>query len=278
MQKIDIFHIGPQKSATTWLYHCFREHPDIVTARSDNVCFFDMFFSKGKKEGLNNHFPDAQNEQLLIDMTQSYIRSPLAAKRIYDYNPSAKIILCLREPIARAFSHYWHNKKKADFDVPFEQMFKNYDLYASWVETGFYARHIERFMEYFPKEKVYVQHFSELQDNPEDFLEKTLEFMGVDPHFKPSALDKKVNAAKARKSKAQQARYRLFQKFRLIGAYHAITKVLQNLRVIPQDYIETLDDVSPETKERLLEIFEPETQRLEKLLDIDLSEWRKRYR
>ena len=115
MKPVDIFHIGPQKTGTTWIYRCSREHPEIAVPPKDSIHYFDMFYPRGRG-WYAEFFADAKPGQKLIDPTPSYIRSPLAAARIYEENPEAKIVLCLRHPIERAFSHYWHEKKRGRFN------------------------------------------------------------------------------------------------------------------------------------------------------------------
>lgn len=272
MSKVEIFHIGPQKTASTWLYYCFKEHPDISIASTDSIHYFDMNFHRSDNWYLSHFNPDEKGKK--IDMTQSYIRSLTAPGLIAEYNPSAKLTLCIREPISRAFSHYWHNKKKSDFNFTFEQVFKNYDLFSSWVETGFYAQKIETYLQHFDRDSIHIQIYDELIQSPEEFLQKTFDFMGVDSSFKPSVLNKRINQAKPQKSKEEQKRQKILQKLRLHKPASNVQKALIKSGIIQKPEIEKLESVSPEIIDKLLEIYEPETKKLETLLDIDLSHWR----
>ncbi len=60
-------------------------------------------------------------QKIIVDNTTSYARDPLAPKRIYNYNPKSKIVFLIRNPIDRAFSHYWHEKRKLKINFKFEE-------------------------------------------------------------------------------------------------------------------------------------------------------------
>ncbi len=194
MKKIDVFHIGPQKAATTWLYECIQSHSQITAAKQDSVHYFDMFYHKGDKWYLDR-FKDSNINCKLVDMTPSYLRSEKAAKRIAKYNPNAKIILCIRNPIERAFSHYWHEKSRNNINYVFSDYLKNYDLFQNWIETGFYAHHIEIYKKYFPDNNILIQEFDDLKKNPTLFLKNFLSFIGVEDNYLPPNINKKANVA-----------------------------------------------------------------------------------
>ena len=95
---VQLFHVGPQKSGTTWIYRCLAEHPGVAVPPRDSIHFFDMHFGRGDGWYLE-HFQDAHADQPLFDPTPSYLRSPWAPRRIAAHNPGARIALCLRHPV-----------------------------------------------------------------------------------------------------------------------------------------------------------------------------------
>lgn len=266
MRPVDVFHIGPQKSGTTWLYRALVEHPQIACPPKDSIHYFDMFYARGRS-WYEKHFEEARDDQLLFDPTPSYIRSPWAAERIAEENLRAKIILCLRNPVERAFSHYWHEKKKKKIAFSFSEALTNYDLFSSWLETGFYARHIERYLDFFPREQLLTQRFEVLGENPAAFLREALEFIGIDAEFQPGNLNKKVNAAGARRdlwNRGKAVFYKMSPAFwKKVG--------LEGFMSGKDEYLRGVLD---EDRARLLEIFAPETERLEALTGLDLSAWK----
>jgi hypothetical protein len=229
-----------------------------------------MFYSKGR-EWYAAFFSEAREGQKLFDPTPSYLRSPWAARRIAEENPAAKIVICLRNPVERAFSHFWHEKKKRKFNFEFGEVLVNYDLFSSLLEPGFYAEHIERYLCHFPREQILCQLFDDLGNDPEAFLSQLLRFLEIDESLKPSVLQRKVNIAGHRsgfissyflpKAKA------LFRRggLKAIGEHpYLMSGKSEYLRGVPEDL-----------RAPLAEICEPEIARLERLLGLDLRSWRK---
>lgn len=270
---MDLFHVGPQKAATTWVYQCLVEHNEVACLPTDTVHYYDMFYHKGP-QWYADHFEEA-NGRVCFDSTTTYIRSPWAARRIASDNPDAKIMMCLRNPIDRAFSHYWHEKKKGKYNFDFSEVLENYDLFSSWVEPGFYAEHIERFLQHFPREQVRCLRFEKLKKDPEAFLRDVLVFADVNPDFTPSFLNRKVNAAGGRHTAVNRVWRPVRRRLGNYGQEHLI-QTIQGLPVLGRflnDKYEYEQGMSKEVRRELEAICAPEIERLETLLDIDLQTW-----
>lgn len=281
---IDLFHVGPQKAGTTWLYGCLHEHPEVAVPSTDAIHYFDIHYHRGS-EWLYGHFADAGVGQKLIDPTHSYLRSPRVPERIRAVSPHARIALTMRHPVTRAFSHYWHEKKKGRHDFRFEEVLENYDLYASWLEPGFYSMHIERFLEHFPREQLLAQRFERMGDDPGGFLSELFAFYGIDPDFRPSILYERRNVAQSRAQwRSRRARARIRSAGRRVLTAVGLDALRRPGRRLletvaepfegPEGRIERLADQPPTLLEDLMAICLPEIERLERLLDIDLSAWR----
>lgn len=277
MKPVDIFHIGPQKTATTWVYRCLDEHPAVACPSTDAIHFYDIFYAKGER-WYASFFNDARKNQLRFDPTFTYIRSPWAPRRIAADNPEAKIICFLRNPVDRAFSHYWHEKKKDKIAFDFEEVLENYDLFSSWVEPGFYAEHLERYLEHFPRDQLLCLPFRLLKEDDEAFLRRILEFIDVDPSFRPSWLGKKANEAGGRRTVPNAIWRRVRRRLHWIGQ-DGLVETIEDAPVVGcwvQDRDEYERGIEREIRDELLEICEPEIHRTEELLDLDLSHWRKK--
>jgi len=281
---MELFHIGPQKTATTWVYRCLLEHEDVFAPHTNMVNYYDIKYYKGI-EWYEKFYDDAEDGDLLFDPTMTYIRSPWAPRRIARDNPEAKIILCLRNPIDRAFSHYWHEKKKGAIDFEFEEVLQNYDLYSSWLEPGFYAEHIERYLRYFDREQLLCLRFRTLKTDPKAFLTRILRFAEVDEEFEPSWLNRKSNEAGGRRTPVNRV-WRRVKKAIVQSPLEQMARDLhldraaQSVEELPgigsllRDRSEYEEGVSPALRAELLEVCDPEIQRLEQLLDLDLDAWR----
>jgi len=284
MEPIELFHVGPQKSGTTWIYQCLREHPEVAAPVNDSVHYFDINYHRGRS-WLDRFYSDRDAGKKRLDPTPSYLRSLLVPARIRQENPDARIALTMRHPVARAFSHYWHEKKKSRFNFSFSEVLDHYDLFASWIEPGFYAHHIDRLLDEFRREQLLVQRYEELASAPGDFLTELLNFYRVDSTFRPDILHERVNVASPREGRlARRARRKAAQWGRRVPAgehlrslfhtVHSGDSTRQSGVGSRNKRMEYLSEQPQELLEDLIAITLPETERLEAMLEIDLSAWR----
>lgn len=273
---VDVFHIGPQKSGTTWVYECLREHPSVALPPNDSVHFFDIHYTRGR-EWYEQHFATSKPDQLRIDPTPSYLRSPYAPSRVSQENPDAKIIVCLRHPIERAFSHYWHEKRQQSISYDFSDILVNYDLWSNWLESGFYSRLLDRWLSEFDRSQVLIQVFDDLKSSPRMFLDEILAFIGLEPGFEPSVLDRRVNQAKAPDAAVKTGTKRILNQVGLLDAAKAAKSVLRERGLVGDVSVagvERLEDVDPGVVAQLAEECAIEFDRIEALTGIDLGRWR----
>jgi len=272
--KISLFHAGPPKTATTWLYTCLKDHPQIVTSSRDAIHYFDMLYPKGEN-WYHNQFTtrtDKTKNRVMFDPTYSYICSPRAPERIYNYNPDAKIMVCLRNPVDRAFSHYWHQKKYFARDFfDFNEILIHYNHFATWMEHGFVAQGLERFLQYFRREQLYIMDFDQLKKDPAGEYKKILSFSELDISHTPPDLQKKVNIAGAKKDLLSLTMNRISK--RIIGEDILSNSSHPSLQIL-SGKSEYSRGINSDLRRQLQEICEPEIVALERILAIDLSHWR----
>ena len=106
--------IGAQKAGTTSLASYLAAHPGVVPSKRKEVHFFDLNYEKGV-DWYRSHFPIARGQGLRRRMrgrrmltgeaSPYYIFHPLAASRAFDLLPAARVIVLLRNPVDRAYSH-----------------------------------------------------------------------------------------------------------------------------------------------------------------------------
>jgi hypothetical protein len=279
---IDIFHIGPQKTATTWVYQCLREHPQLGCPLQDRIHYYDMCYHRGET-WYADHFKHLGTGLKLVDPTYTYFRSGLAAERIHKDFPEAKIIVCLRNPLERAFSHYWHEKKKKRYNFQFTEVLENYDLFKNWIEPGFYGLYLSNYLHYFPRENILCQLFDHLKADPRLFFNELTAFVNVDRGFIPSVLNQKVNAAGPVETPftrhGKNLVRPLLKKTGLLAHVYRFMDVIRRLQarltgVSASPKIERLSDQPAGLIKELNLIFRPEIERLEDLLKINLDIWR----
>lgn len=265
--KVDLFHIGPQKSATTWFFEAIRHHPEVAVPPSDSVHYFDILYTRGE-DWYHGLYPQSEFK-CYLDPTPSHIRDAEAAKRIHAYNPNARIIMSARHPIERAFSHYWHEKKKDKIQFDFSEVLENYDLFSSWVLPGMYAQHYKTYANLFGKNNVFIVFFEDVSGNPQRLMDEICEFATISRFEKPELFNRRINAAVPRKTKRRQNLDRLLMRYRLLRS------IMKRYDKAFGAKKETLADVDPKVIEALVKIFEPHTRELEQITGRDLSTWRK---
>jgi hypothetical protein len=261
-------HVGPQKAATTWLYENLKRHPEICVAKSDAVHYFDIHYARGY-DWYASQFERHESGQKIVEFTPSYLRSTNAIRRLAHDFPDIKLIMSLRDPLERAFSHYWHEKKKKRIDYSFSEVLANYDLYQNWIESSLYSLHIERILECFLRRNVLFQKFSDLQDDPERFFRQACRFLEVSENVELPSVSEKVNQARPSAGSRVRKLAALARKLNLYQPSKKLYEVLVS-GAIPQS-MEYLEEVDEEVVAQLNATFREDLVRVEELTGIRIA-------
>ena len=267
MIKANFFHVGPPKSATTWLYHVLRSHADIGSPPKDSIHYFNMNYWRGD-EWYHAHFSNP-DRRVYFDPSPSYGSSVDAIKRIAKYNPDARLAFTIRNPIERAFSHYWHEKKKRKISFKFEEVTENHDLFTNWVLPGLYYRSYSMYQEYIKPENIHIMVFDDFDSAPKKSITSLLNFLNIEPEFDEKILAQKRNVATA----TWKAPFRttVEEKLAQVRGGKRITRFVD--RVFPQER-EYLSSVDREVVSNLMRIFEPDIRSMERMLERSFDTWR----
>ncbi len=194
--------IGAQKAGTTSLYRYLAKHPDIKpNFVVKELSFFDEYYDRGIP-WYKSHFPFKRKNKHYFEGTTHYLFNPLAPKRIKDVLPNVKIIALLRNPIDRAYSSYKHQVRAGRETLSFEEAIEsekkrlkgekerlsnessyfsyNYNHF-SYLERGKYNEQIQNWLEYFPKEQMFILSSDEFFKNTESSLNKIYNFLEIKP-------------------------------------------------------------------------------------------------
>lgn len=192
---VDFFIAGVQKGATTALDSVLRRHPGVEMAAQKEPHFFDdesMDWSMPNYAQLHRFYNSATTERLRGEATPIYTYWPQALERLRGYNPAAKLIVGLRHPAFRAFSHWRMEVSRGaealDFSTSIREGRKRvaeapagvHRVY-SYVERGYYADQIARLHRLFPKEQLCIYRADQLWRAPQDELARLLRFLGLAP-------------------------------------------------------------------------------------------------
>jgi hypothetical protein len=196
MSKIDVFIIGAQKAGTTSIYDWLGQHPEIDAPEhiKDYHFFTDKALFKKGIEHLEEQYK--LHNKLKIHCAVNYLYfSKIVSERIHSYNPEAKIIVCLREPVARAISAYKYFirtlRENNDFSESLrlekQDKLKSFAEKAdnAYISHGNYAEQISDYIQYFPNSKIHYIVFEELIDSDKqaNIMSDLCEFLGVRRDF-----------------------------------------------------------------------------------------------
>lgn len=195
----DFLVVGAMKAGTTTLIRCLADHHEIFIAPRE-LHFFsdDRNYNKGI-EWYSRQFMDASNEIAIGEKTPTYSYFPNVPERIHKDLPRVKLIWIFREPVARAYSNYWHyvinGLERLDFESAIyreeerlmaEKVNVNrfYDTPYWWYLKGYrrrsiYIEQVSRYMEFFPKDQMLFICFEQFMRDPHSTLKRILEFLEV---------------------------------------------------------------------------------------------------
>lgn len=297
--KPNTFIIGAQKSATTSLYNWISQHPDVCgpSALKDYPFFLrDKFFDKGieslKKEYIESGFID---QKIIMQGSVQYMFDSRAIKRIFEFDPNAKLICVLRNPVDRAISAYKYFSKlnietlslseaiKTENERSKESLQAYFEL--TYKAHGLYAKQLEAIFSIFTRDKVLVLIYDNLKQHPEECMKQVFHFLEIDEQFKPSFHI--LNSTGTVKYQLLQNLFFSKNKFRKYLVDNVVDPILPlhkrtKLRLKFSEWNtkkENLNDtrkVDSFLKERqeLKDYFFNEIEELEKLLSINLNAWK----
>lgn len=271
---------GAMKAGTTSLHYYLQAHPQVfIPERPQELHFFDM--DKNFEKGLDwylNHFSPATPQHKAIGQTSPvYIYDPKVPPRIAQALPEVKLIFILRNPVDRAYSHYWHSIKMGSEDLSFEQALEREQeriapggkprIAFSYVDRGWYADQLERYSKHFSRDNMLILLSENMKKDPSGVIDQCCKFLGVEPRgaWILENLPKKYYNA------ARLPRFRTVQKWiaPYYYRYRKIAEFIANLNLKVARY----PPMSPATRDRLSRRFEEHNQKLARLYDLDLSPW-----
>ncbi|MBV8234404.1 MAG: sulfotransferase domain-containing protein [Acidimicrobiia bacterium] len=195
----DVLIVGAQRSGTTSLYRYLAEHPAVAPPVRKEIQYFTLNYGRG--EGwYRTHFPIAGRGRMTFEATPYYLFHPAAPQRAAATVPHAKVIALLRDPAARAFSHWQHNASsglehlgfEAALDAEAERLAgldgrlltdAGYHSEAhrlwSYVARGQYAEQLERWLAHYPRQQLLVLRSEDLYADPARTHGRVLEFIGL---------------------------------------------------------------------------------------------------
>ncbi len=221
-KKPNLFVVGAAKAGTTSIYHYLEQHPDIYMSPIKEAHFFskdircrdfkedyrkescidmDKYLSQPvlekkhiafieKADDYIQLYRDVNKEIFRGETSTGYLYSKVAARKIYDFNPDAKIIMVLRNPVERAFSH-WLMDLRGDsvyrksfigaIENDQKQKEKGWGRNHLYIELGLYYEQVKRYLDIFPREQILILLYDDLKKDQLAFFDKIFKFLNVQP-------------------------------------------------------------------------------------------------
>jgi len=283
--------VGAPKAGTTSLYQYLSEHPQVFMSTPKEVNYFSReeievqglyykAFKAGSLEEYKLLFDNAKGRKAIGEGSVSYLFYPNTAAKIKESIPDAKIIILLRNPVDRGFSHYLMDYRLGLVDLPYENIVrkistsKNIGLYyQQYVELGLYYEQVKRYLEIFGTEQVKIYLQEDLRQDTKGIVFDLYNFLNIDKSFVPE-VDIEHNAFLMPKNKFI---HKLYSSSTIRSC---ISSVVPNR--VKYYLLNTLFErkkkpiLSQETRDFLLKIYESDIKNLEKLINRDLSFWCRR--
>ncbi len=280
--KPTFFIVGTPKGGTTSLFNYLEEHPEVFVPKIKEPHFFSCPEVKNtyynatiidSLEAYQKLYKESKTYKAIGDFSSSYLNNENSPKKIKDFNPQAKVVIVLRNPVERAISHYLMDYSLGYISVPLKEIINNKqqyaDFYEQYVETGFYDGQLKNYLQVFKPSNIQIILSDDLFSETEKTVSNLFQFIGVDTSFKPD-YTKKHNQFK-------QARFPVVKKLRqsktlqiMMGNTPAPIKsllgklVFNNKKGKPQLLEETAI---------LKSIYKPHILVTQTLIDKDLNKW-----
>lgn len=279
-RKPDFIGIGPPRTASTWIFESICQHPQIYQPKIKETLFFAKNNHKGS-DWYESFFKNQPTGKLTGEYSSQYFAYKKSPQKIWKAYPNIKLICCLRNPIDRAFSFYFHRLRLYRINnkqIGFEQSLSD-DL-DKILTTGNYATHLKRYWQYFKKEQILVLFYDDLLKNPTNFIQTIFNFLEIDSNYIPPKINKKINHSRIPRSKFidgvsvkvsisrenNNVLANLLLFLENIGAREIIAK-------LNSKNIDVHQLLKAETKTQLKKYYQKEIEEVEKIFNRDLSHW-----
>lgn len=276
----DVLLIGAQKSGTTSLAYLLDQHPSISVSDPKEPHFFTQNFSNGK-EWYKQRF-NSGNESICIDASTSYSMAPIkrkkfkeyhdgVPKKVYEFNPHAKLIYILRNPVERIYSGYWHDFRVGrNRSKSFSELIR--DPNYIHMDISDYYNQIQLWLQYYPLENFLFLKFEDFKRDYDNTIKKCFDFLGLDYYkahlgspknqsYYPSFMAKQLNSFSKNLAVTKVKRYIPNS----ILPKKLIHKLKKGKKEIPEMEIQD--------KEYLYSYFLQSNKKLEKITGLPLNDW-----
>jgi len=174
--KPNLFIVGAPKAGTTFLYEKLKSHPELFFPKIKELNYFSFdelmslsyykdYKIKDVKKYLN-FYKKNTSQKYLIDPSVSYFSFSNVPNKIHDFNPNSKIVIILRNPIKRAFSHHQMDVRMgySKLDIKsYISLGKKDPHFIQYIQNSLYFENISAFLKVFKRENICILMLEEIE-------------------------------------------------------------------------------------------------------------------
>jgi hypothetical protein len=282
---------GAAKAGTTTIHHFLGQHPEIFLPRVKEPHFFsnDVVWERGVETYVRTHFERAAGFAVRAEVTPHYLFYEKAARRIAKVLPAShqRLLVILRDPVARAYSLYWNMVHEGHETLSFEEALAQEDgregvpeierlggIRWQYYASGLYAKQLECWFRYFTRERFLFVLTEDLQSDPAGTMDRVFSFVGLTPLKSIDTAPRNV-AALPRSAALQRFLRRPNRIRKLLGTLlptrWKVNLVESMLRANRRRF--EYPPMHVETERVLRERFAADVEQLQSLIGRDLSAW-----
>jgi hypothetical protein len=291
----NFFIVGAAKSGTTSLYHYLSQHPDVYMSPNKEPHWFSRIPDvpgRGSHPVVSEEeylrlFKGRTSESAVGEASPSYLWDESAPHRIKDAVPQAKIIAILRNPVERAYSHYMMDVRAGKQELSFAKALerdqqaevKGWGVSDQYIDLGFYAAQVHHYLETFGSARVKVFLYEDLIRDPRALLRSAFGFLDVKPgyaeeirtdvHYNKYSVPKNRLAKNFLSSRLFRSRLSRALRAKVIPNHQVRAQLRQSL-LFREGARSTMDAGS---RRFLMDLYRTDIQRLQYILNRDLSHW-----
>jgi len=278
--KVNTFIVGAPKAGTTSLHHYLSQHdeacmstikePNRFSSKEVSSLFYNAL-CVDDNEAYQNLF--SEKKSIMGEASVSYLFYDKVPSRIKAYNPDAKIIIMLRNPVERAFSHYLMDCRLGFCSLTLEEILANPQKHTAYfqqyLEVGKYYSQVQRYLTTFGDKQVKIILYEDFKNNTQNEMSRLFAFLNIHSQ----SIDYSVQNPFLAPSNALIANLYKVDWIRKGMKYISPIKLVQSIKARFFSS-QSKPELSDETQEKLKAYFKNDVIRLEKLLTIDLSRWK----
>ena len=273
----NFFIVGGARSGTTSLYEHLKQFESIFLPSIQEPRYFspnvnpDLFMTKTirSKDKYLALYKDVKDEIAICDCSPTYLWDKDAPYLIHEQVPDAKIMMILRNPVERAYSHYLElysiGTETDDFKTVVNKSLNCSKDYSDRViDCGRFAKQVQRYIDVFKRESIKIIIFEEFIKNTKQTIIEVLDFLNIDSNIEHLQFEKAYNQFVVPRNKFFKSLIRN-NVLRKLGKNILPRNTLKKLKTITDKPVNK-PKMDLETRKQLEIIYQPDILFVENLL------------